>query len=77
MKYKVGDKVRVKFKDHWNEDAKRDVERLPNRIAIIKSVHTGGDYEYFMEGMHWGWHGYEIEELIEDTEVTRFELMEL
>ena len=36
MKYKVGDKVKIKIKDYCGDREKEVINRLPDRVATIK-----------------------------------------
>jgi len=54
MKYKVGDKVRIKEISGYTSEVKHAVKQLENRIAIITKVDKDGLYPYYVN--NWRWH---------------------
>ncbi len=77
MKYQVGDRVIIKREDYWIDEVLDDLSMLPDRIATIKEVVNGEYGFYYMKEIDWYWNDDEIEELVSEIEITRFELMEL
>lgn len=84
MKYKVGDKVKIK-KDQNYYEVLEDLVQRANRIFTIKEVTQNDHYcdYYIFEGVKAYWHDYEIEGLVPEPEkffelttTDRFELMD-
>ena len=82
MKYKVGDRVKIRenFLGHIN--AMCAVALLPNRIATIKKVHN---YYYEMGEIGWGWGDCHLENCLEEQRekikpkpiLTRWEILDI
>jgi len=83
MKYKVGDKVKIKKQENFTKDAERDFNGLPNRVGMISKVEdgTGDSISYYMlEGLPWAVperHIEGLEEEIKYTKYNRFEIMDI
>ena len=82
MKYKPGDKIRLKKSYHFDDDVKEAIDNLPDRIATIKKIdHEKKSYPYYMEEIKWNWAEAEIEKIekIEEDEPikNRFEILDL
>ena len=82
MKYKIGDKVRIKKNYMGPLNAMIKLKELnTNRVVTIKKV---CDYFYYMEEIKWGWRDEEIECLVsvkdykEPEPITsRFEILDI
>lgn len=85
MKYKVGDKIKIKENQEYYEGLENLIQRA-NRIFTIKEVVKNDHYcndHYALEGVEAHWYDYEIEGLAPEPEkffeltiTTRFELMD-
>lgn len=72
MKYKIGDRVRLKYEYFTDSDLRHALDALPNRVATIEKVNPGSDgyeNEYLMEEICWIWEDDEIECLVEEKKV--------
>lgn len=79
MKYKVGDRVRIRKNPLWDKDILEDFIELPDGVATIKKLANLVPYHYFMEEIGYGWHESEIEGLEEVSVLdiqSRFELLD-
>ncbi len=79
MKYKIGDKVKIKKNVGFGPQVERDIQNLnTNRIATISFV---GVYErvYNVEEMRWNFLAIDIEKVKEifETINNRFEILDL
>ncbi len=82
MKYKVGDKVRIKKSFLWDYDVLIAFDKLSDGIATIKKLEFAGDKRFFigycMKEIDYLWQNYEIkglEEVFTPIE-SRFELLD-
>ncbi len=78
LKYKVGDRVRIRRDLLWGKNILEDFNKLPNGVVTIKVVATWSPYYYFMEEIGYGWQESEIEGLEEVPvlDISRFELLD-
>lgn len=65
MRYKIGDKVKMKREGWLGPVATRNIDSLPNRVATIKEVLEDID-GYRMEEVEWVWGDDKIEYLVVD-----------
>ena len=83
MKYKVGERVKLKINQDWCQEAVQIVEKLIDRIGTIKEVQKNeyACWDYRIEGVWFGWDEKDIECLEEDlpkyTKFNRFEIMDI
>jgi len=88
LKYKIGDKVRLKPpSETWIDFTIRCWEQLPDHVATIKKLDNDpfSKYDYYLEEIDWGWKEEEIDCLIErkseekilDPVLSRFELLDI
>ena len=69
MKYKVGDRVRLKYERFENIDLRQKFAALPDRVATIERVSPSDENEddgYLMVEIAWRWEEDEIECLVEE-----------
>ena len=79
MKYKIGDRVKIKKKSTYSPDAITDLKKV-NYTVTIKKVEEG--YYIMEEISEWGWVDDNIERLIPEVislfpTTKRFELMDI
>lgn len=80
MKYKVGDKVKIKIKSTWDSVYVKAVNNLPDKAATIREIKDG---YYYMNEIDWKWDDTEIECLVEEHIVpedrinSRFDILDL
>lgn len=80
MKYKVGDKARVKDDFLGPLNAMYCLEKLPSRIVTVKKVHN---YYYEMEEIRWGWREDVLEDCAEEQKKifepiqSRFDILDI
>ena len=88
MKYKVGDKVKIKIESFLSKVVKQEVRKLPEFIVTIKKIVPASssfpDKEYYiMEELSPNfWYDEDVEELVEKYIVpipilTRWEILDL
>ena len=78
MKYKPGDKVKLKLIEDYYLEAVRDIEKV-NGIGAIKEIYE--NTYYLMEEIGWNWTDKQAEEYKEEIHSpvpikSRFELMD-
>ncbi len=77
MKYKVGDKVKLKVLDSYCMEAVRDIKKI-NGIGTIREI-SENTY-YYMEEIGWNWTDKQVEEYKEPVYEpinSRFEILDL
>ena len=88
MKYKVGDKVKIKYKDYYGFECSKALMKLIDFTAPIKYIEDrpeDKDFHYYnMEEISWAWYESDIECLAskyKDPEsepvLSRFEILDL
>ncbi len=77
MKYKVGDRVKIKNDENFCEGAERDFNNLINRIGIIKKVELEDSISYYLlEGLKWAIPENHIECLEKEDKEIQFRVKE-
>ena len=80
MKYKVGDKVKLKREPIWEDHILESIDNLPNRVATIKELSKGHIKGYWLKEIKWFWQDSIIECLVEEVEdlmLDRSEILDL
>jgi hypothetical protein len=75
MKYKVGDRIRVKKKYGYRDDIMETLIRTNYVLTINRIVESGSYYEMIEENLA-TWHEMYIEDLYDPIE-NRFEILDL
>ena len=81
MKYKVGDKVVLMTSISQSDGAREDINKLPDKVATIRTVENGCPSFYRLEEMRWAWPedwiaGIAPEEVFDPIE-DRWEILDL
>ena len=75
MKYKVGDKVRIKEGPYFHKDCDKSLNSFsPKRVVTIKIVHCR---DFWIEESIWRFEEYQIEGLVCEPISNRFEILDL